>query len=193
MGEGTGCHTKPRISRESRGCHAVSLSVADDIPAVSPVTCGWSFCSVGANREATEPPPHERRSVSRSRGHDASFPALTLRCSSREGAPPSPGPRAHPPGARRGGAPRPLCWFLGSLEPPARLERQEGVPAKGKALLDLTKLKLPSGGPPDFPMFEAKVTGLPETKFLGSPGPRGPPWRDKKCDLHLLLQAPALV
>lgn len=57
--------------------------------------------------------------------------------------------------------------------------------AKGKALLDLTKFK--SGGPLAFPVCEAKVTGLPETKFLGSSGPRGPPWRDKKCDLHLLL------
>lgn len=82
---------------------------------------------------------------------------------------------------------------MGSLEPPAHSERQEGVPAKGKTLLDLTKFKLPSGGPPAFPICEAKVTDLPEIKFLGSPGPRGPPWRDKKSDLHLLLQAPALV
>ena len=42
------------------------------------------------------------------------------------------------------------------------------MPAKGKALLDLTKFKLPSGGPLAFPICEAKVTGLPETKFLGN-------------------------
>ena len=82
---------------------------------------------------------------------------------------------------------------LGGLGASWLLGRQEGVLAKGKALLDLVKFKLPSGNCLAFPTCEAKVTGLPETTVLGSPGPRRPPWRDKKRDLHLLLQVPALV
>lgn len=216
-GDGSASHASRDCGRRNRLPHeAQDLSgewglsrcvypsvVDEDTPAVSPITFGWSFCSAGADRVATEPPPQERRSASspeapRSPGHGASFPALTLLCWSQEGGltwePHTlPGPRARPPGARRGGAPRPLCWFLGSLEPPGRLGRQEGMPAKGKALLDLTKFKLPSGGPPALHICEAEVTGLPETKFLGSPGPRGPPWRDKKCDLRLLLRTLALA